>query len=196
MIFSSELLDRWPGQYTFAFPLWQDCYVLSCGVFLEKHLPYLPEEFISRKPSPFSFWELWVCMKCHCKTVLPQPNVIWHTRFWEPAIPCPGQEWSNIKRNYETRMRQVFPFVPSAALLVFALMLNGCLAQLGAPVRYLQEGNVLPAFSALYFSQLCWADHSWKLGDLLHVTDPFALRSGCRDPHGPDKAHHGKCYKR
>lgn len=131
-------------------------------------------------------------MKRHCKTGLPQPNVIWHTVFSEPAIPRPRQEWWNI---YETCMSQVFPFVPSSALLVFALMLNGCLAQLGPPIRCPQEGNVLLAFSTLYCSQLCWAGHSWKLGSLLQVTDPFALRSSCRDSHGPRQGTQGTLHQ-
>lgn len=121
------------------------CYVLSCGVFLEKHVPYLPEEFISRKPSPFSVWVLWVCTKRHYKTGLPQPNVTWYTVFSEPATACPEQEWQN------TEMHE--PSLPFRALLSSAHLC--CSAEwvsgaAGSPIRCPQEGNVPPAFSTLY----------------------------------------------
>ena len=130
-------------------------------------------------------------MKRHCKTGLPQPNVTWHTIFSEPAIPRPGQEWRNIEGNYQTRVSQVFPSIPSSALLVFALMLNGCPAQLGPPIRCPREGNTLCAFSTLCCSQPGWADHSWRLGALLRVADPFAVRSCHRGSRGPKQGTRG-----
>lgn len=166
------------------FPFGRSDNVLPCSVFLEKHLPFLAEDFISRKPSLFSVWELWVCMKRHCKTGLPQPNVIWHTWFSEAAVLRPRQEWRNTEGSYETRVSEVFPFVPSSAVLIFASMWNGCVAQLGPSIRWPQEGNVLLAFSTMYDSRSRWADHSWKLSAHLQVTDPFALMSSCKDSRG------------
>lgn len=149
---------------------------------------FLKNSFLA-SPPPFQF----ECCGFAQSVIIKQ---VYHSQMSLGTLYSQNQQQHALSRNDKTPrcMSQVFPFVPSLARLIFAVVLNGCLAQLGPLSDVLKKGMYLLLFLLCMIAVMLVRPQlkAWcpSAGDRPICTEVAEIRVA------PHKAHYVRCYMR